>query len=147
MILLGKIGLTLVGTAVAGAGILCSEGMLEVNVVERQPESHHVFVIAPAMLIPIGVRFAPKEQMSKASAQVRPWLPTIRAALGTLRDCQDFTMVEVNQPGQHVRVAKTGGSVVIDVDDADETVHVSAPLRALSSAVEEIAEAAPAKNP
>jgi hypothetical protein len=95
MILLGKIGLALVGTAVAGAGILCSEGMVEVKVVERQPESHHVYVIAPAMLMPIGAHFAPKEQMAQASAQVRPWLPTIRAALGGLRDCDDFTLVEV----------------------------------------------------
>jgi hypothetical protein len=147
MILLGKIGLALVGTAVAGAGILCSEGMVEVKVVERQPESHHVYVIAPAMLMPIGAHFAPKEQMVQASAQVRPWLPTIRAALGGLRDCDDFTLVEMEQPGQHVRVAKTGGAIVVDVDEADETVHISAPLRALSSTVEEIAEAAPAAKP
>jgi hypothetical protein len=147
MILLGKIGLAFVGTAVAGAGILCSEGMIEVKVVERQPESHHVHVIAPAMLIPIGVHLAPKEQMAQASAEMRPWLPTIRAALGVLRDCEDITLVEVKAPGQNVRVAKAGGSVVVDVDDEAETVHVSTPLRAISSAVEEIAEAAPAKQP
>lgn len=147
MILLGKIGLALAGTAVAGIGILCSEGMIEVKVVQKQPESHHVYVIAPAMLIPIGVHFAPKDQIAQASAQVRPWLPTIRAALGGLRDCDDITLVEVNGPGQHVRVAKTGASVIVDADDEGDTVHVSMPLRAISSALEEIAESAPAANP
>ena len=46
MILFGKIALGIVGTAVAGVGVLCSEGMIEVKVVERQPEVHHVYVIA-----------------------------------------------------------------------------------------------------
>ena len=32
MILLGKVGLGIVGTALAGAGIICSEGMISVNV-------------------------------------------------------------------------------------------------------------------
>lgn len=147
MIVLGKIALALAGTAVAGLGVLCSEGMIEVNVVQKQPESRHVYVIAPAMLVPIGVHFAPKDQIAQASAQVRPWLPTIRATLGGLRDCGDITLVEVNGPGQHVRVSKTGGSVIVDADDKGDTVHVSMPLRAISSAMEEIAEAAPAANP
>ena len=147
MILLGKIGLALAGTAMAGMGILFSEGTIVVNVAEKQPESHHVYVIAPAMLIPIGVHFAPKQQIAQASAEMRPWLPTIRAALGHLRNCEDLTLVEVKGPGEHVRVTKSGGSVIVDVDDPGETVHVSAPLRAISSAIEEIAEAAPATQP
>ena len=60
MVLLGKVALGIVGTAVAGVGVLCSEGMIEVKVVERQPEVHHVYVIAPAMLVPIGMHFAPR---------------------------------------------------------------------------------------
>ena len=50
MILLGKVGIGIVGSALAGAGIICSEGMISVNVETRQPEKHHVFVVAPAML-------------------------------------------------------------------------------------------------
>ena len=39
MILLGKIALGLTGTMLAGVGLICSEGMIEVNVVEKQPEA------------------------------------------------------------------------------------------------------------
>jgi hypothetical protein len=144
MIVLGKIAVGLVGTAVAGAGLLCSEGMIQVKVVQRRPESHHIFVMAPALLVPIGMHFAPKENMAEASEEIQPWLPTIRAALSQLRECDDFSFVEVNSPGQHVRVAKSGGSLVVDVNNEDESVHVSAPIRAMSSAIEELAAVAPA---
>jgi hypothetical protein len=143
VILLGKIALGIVGTAVAGVGVLCSEGMIEVKVVERKPEVHHVYVIAPAMLVPIGMHFAPQRDLSHAAAQIRPWLPTIRAALDQLRESDDVTLVEVKEPGEHVRVAKEGGSIVVDVQDENETVHVSTPIRAISSTIEQLAASGP----
>ena len=143
MVLLGKVALGIVGTAVAGVGVLCSEGMIEVKVVERQPEVHHVYVIAPAMLVPIGMHFAPRRELSRAAAQIQPWMPTIRAALDQLRESDDLTLVEVKEPGEHVRVAKQGGSIIVDVEDRDDTVHVSAPLRAISNTVEQLAASAP----
>ena len=143
MILLGKIALGVVGTAVAGVGLLCSDGLIEVNVVERRPEVHHVFVIAPAMLVPIAMRFAPRRDLSRAAAEIKPWLPTIRAALEQLRDTDDVTLVEVREPGEHVRVTKEGGSIVVDVEDHDDTVHVSTPIRAISSTIEQLAAAGP----
>jgi len=144
MILLGKIALGIASTAVAGASLLCSEGMIQVKVVEKRPEGHHIRVMAPALLLPIGMHFAPKDGIREASAEIQPWLPTIRAALAQLRECDDFAFVEVNGPGRQVRVVKSGGSLVVDVNDEEESVHVSAPIRTLSSAVEELAAAAPA---
>jgi hypothetical protein len=143
VILFGKIALGIVGTAVAGVGVLCSEGMIEVKVVERQPEVHHVYVIAPAMLVPIGMHFAPQRDLSRVAAQIRPWMPTIRAALDQLRESDDVTLVEVKEPGEHVRVAKEGGSIVVDVQDENETVHVSTPIRAISSTIEQLAASGP----
>jgi hypothetical protein len=144
MLLLGKIALGFAGTAVAGVGLLCSEGMIQVNVIEKRPEGHHIHVMAPALPLPIGMHFAPKENIAEASAEIQPWLPAIRAALAQLRECDDFAFVEVKEPGQQVRVAKSGGSLVVDVNSEEESVHVSAPIRAMSSAVEELAAAAPA---
>jgi len=65
MILLGKVGMAIVGTALAGAGIICSEGLISVNVETRTPEKHHVFVVAPAMLVPIAMHFIPKEHLAE----------------------------------------------------------------------------------
>ena len=144
MILLGKIGIGIMGTALAGAGIICSEGMISVNVETRTPEKHHVFVVAPAMLAPIAMHFIPKEHLAEHAQEVQPWLPTIRAGLDALKESDDITFVEVNEQGQNVRVSKNSGSIVVDVDDNDETVHVSTPIRAMSSAIEELAAASPA---
>jgi hypothetical protein len=115
--------------------------MIVVNVVEKSPERHHIFVPAPAMLIPIGMHFAPKDKLAEASREIRPYLPTIRAAIEGLRESEDITFVEVKEPGQHVRVAKVGGSIVVDAEDEENTVHVSTPIRAISSAIEQLAAA------
>jgi hypothetical protein len=141
MMLLGKLALGFAGTALAGAGLLCSEGMVVVNVVEKSPERHHIFVPAPAMLIPIAMHFAPKEKLAEASREIRPYLPTIRAAVEGLRESEDITLVEVKEPGQHVRVSKSGGSIVVDVEDEENAVHVSTPIRAISTAIEQLAAA------
>lgn len=146
MILLGKITLGIAGTALAGAGLLCSEGLIQVNVIEKRPQGHHIRVMVPALLLPIGTHFAPKENLAEASREIQPWLPTIRAVLAQLRGCEDLAFVEVKQPGQHVWVGKAGGSIVVDVTSEEESVHVSAPIRALESVVEELAAAAPAND-
>jgi hypothetical protein len=146
MMLMGKIVLGFAGAAVAGVGVLCSEGMVEVNVVERQPQQHHVFVIAPALLVPIALHFVPKEKLGEASRELRPWLPTVRAAMHELRRTDDVTLVEVKESDQHVVVKKEGGSIVVDVEDGNDTVHVSTPIRAIESSFEEIAAGAPAQT-
>ena len=118
--------------------------MISVNVETRQPEKHHVFVVAPAMLVPITMHFIPKEHLAEHVHEIQPWLPTIRASLNALSESDDITFVEVKEPGHNVRVAKSGGSMVVDVNENDETVHVSTPIRAMSSAIEELAAASPA---
>jgi hypothetical protein len=141
MILLGKIALGMTGIVFAGAGVLSSEGFVQVKVVQKQADGHHINVIAPAVLGPIAAHFVPRQNLREASQQIRPWLPVIDTALDALREADDVVLVEVKDPGEHVRVAKEGGSIVVDVDDPGETVHVSAPLRAILGTVDQIAAA------
>jgi hypothetical protein len=139
MILLAKIALGMAGVAVAGVGALCSDGLVHVKVVEKQPGGAHINVIAPAIIAPIAMHFAPRRRLAEATRQVQPYMPVACAALEGLRDADDVVLVDVKGPGEHVRVAKWGGSIVVDVDDADDTVHISAPIRAVSSTVEQLA--------
>jgi hypothetical protein len=139
MILLGKVVLGMAGLGLAGASLLCSEGFVQVKVIEKEPQGHHINVIAPATLAPIAVRLAPRDDLAQAAWQIQPNLPVIRATLAGLRDTDDVVFVEVNERGEHVHVAKSGDSIVVDVDDVGETVHVSAPIRAISSTVEQLA--------
>jgi hypothetical protein len=146
MIVAAKVALVCAGTVVAGTTVLCSEGFLRVNVTERGRDPHHINVMAPAMLVPIAVHFAShfgsRQQIGDATEKIQPWVPTIRAALDELDNLDDMTLVEVNEPGDHARIEKVDSSMVIEVDDPDATVHVSAPILALSSSMRQIADAA-----
>jgi hypothetical protein len=139
MMLLGKIALGVGGMALASAGVLCSEGMVHVKVMEKQPQGVHINVIAPAMLAPIAVHLAPQRSLAEAARKIQPQLPVIRAALESLSDSEDIVLVEVTEPDQHVRVAKERGSIVVDVDDVDDTVHVATPIRAVSQTIDALA--------
>jgi hypothetical protein len=141
MILLAKIALGMAGAGLACAGVVCSEGIVYVQVIKKQPQGLHLHVIAPAMLAPIAVHLAPKPALANATREIRPYLPAIREVLDGLRHSDDIVFVEVKGPGEHVEVAKSGGSIVVDVDEPGETVHVSTPIRAISSTVDELAAA------
>ena len=141
MKLLGKILLGMAGVGLVGAALLCSEGIVYVKVIEKKPQGLHLHIIAPAMLAPIAVRFTPHRDLADATREIQPYMPAIRAALDGLRDSDDIVFVEVKEPGQHVEVAKSGGSIIVDVDDPGDTVHVSTPIRAMSSTVNQLAAA------
>jgi hypothetical protein len=139
MLVLGKIALGMAAATVGATGLLCSEGFVNVKVVGHGHDHEHVHVIAPAILAPIIVRVAPVAQLNHAADKLDPWLPTVRAALDGLDNAPDMTLVEVSDPDDFVQVTKSDGSVVVDVANRDQSVHVSAPLRAIGSTVEALA--------
>lgn len=141
MLLLGKLALGAGSVALLAGGILCSEGFVKVDVHETQPEAHHVYIVAPALLAPMAAHLVPKVKLQEASAQMRPWMPVIRAAIASLRDESDMTLVDITDQQQHVVVKKYGGNVVVDIVDEGNNVHVSVPLRAMENTIEVIASA------
>jgi hypothetical protein len=141
MILLAKLGIGVLGTAVVTGAALSSEGFIHVNVNEKAADGHHINLIVPAALVPVTLKFVPRQNLAEAAQNIRANMALIDAALPALEQCPDGVFVEVTEPGEHVRVAKVGSSIVIDVKDSDETVHVSVPLRAAESAIHEIAAA------
>jgi hypothetical protein len=141
MIFLAKLGVGVLGTALVGGAALSSEGFINVKVDEKEADGHHIHLIVPAALVPVGLRFVPRQNLAEAAQNLRDNMAIIYAALPALEQCPDSVFVEVTDPGEHVLVAKVGGSIVIDVNDADDVVHVSVPLRAAESAIHQIAAA------
>lgn len=141
MILLAKIGVGVLGTVVAAGAALSSEGFIAVRVQEKQANGTHLNLIVPAAIVPATLHFVPKDKLKDAGRDIRPYLPVIDAAIPALEDCPDGVLVEVRDPGEHVLIQKIGGSVVIDVNDHEDIVHVSVPLRAAQSSIHQIAEA------
>ena len=141
MIVLAKIGIGFMGAVLVGGAALSSEGFIHVKVDEKQANGHHMTLVVPAALIPVTLKFVPRHHLTEAAANLRSYMPIIDIAIPALEQCPDGVFVEVIDPGEHVLVAKSGGSIVIDVNDPGETVHVAVPLRAAESAIHEIAAA------
>jgi hypothetical protein len=140
MMLLAKIGTGLLGTALIAGGIVSSQGFVHVRVVEKKANGTHLRLVLPAMAVPIALRLVPSGHLEEAARNVRPWLPAINAAASGLADCPDVPLVEVTEPGQHVSVVKSGDSLVVDVNDRNDIVHVAVPLATVRSAAIIVAE-------
>lgn len=140
MILLAKIGVGMLGTALVAGAALSSEGFVHVKVHEKQANGTNFNLIVPAAMIPATLHFVPKERLQHGSGDLQKALPIIDAAIPALEDCPDGVLVEVTDPGEHVLITKSGGSLLVDVNDPGEEVHVSVPLRAAQSTIHVIAD-------
>ncbi len=135
------VGLTLLGlfaTVVLAVVVAYSAGTVDVSVREKKADGTRIHLFLPAMLITEGVRFVPADEISRAAADLRPWLPAIRAATKELARCPDATLVDVQNREEKVTIIKRGNSIVVDVDDAENTVHISLPLKVVAAMVDEL---------
>lgn len=135
-ILLGIFGIVLLMGLVA-----YSEGAVTVYVREKQPEGTRMWLPVPALLVEVGMRFAPPDKLREASTRIRPWLPAIEAASNELERCPDATLVEVKNATEHVLISKQADTLRIDVDDVNDSVHVSVPVEFVSSLARGLAAA------
>jgi hypothetical protein len=127
------------------SAFLFSMGLVRVEVNSKQPGGEHVHIIAPAVLLPVGAMFIPQRKIHAAAHDLQEWLPTVRAAATELLRCPDGPLVQVDSRNEHVKIAKVGDSLVIDVDDPGETVHATVPLRAAAYACNRLADEAQAE--
>ena len=141
MIFLAKIGVGVLGTVVIAGAALSSEGFIHVKVHEKQPNGTNVNVFVPAVLATTALHFVPNRDFARDSSELRECLPMIDAAIPALQNAPDGVLVEVEDAKDHVLVQKIGDSIVVDVIDPENVVHVSVPLRAAQGAIHQVAEA------
>jgi len=134
----------MVGTVAVAGVVVFSEGAISVRVLQKRHEGHHIRLVLPAMLVPLGMSFVPNAKLQQASEEVRPWLPTIEVATRELARCPDGVFVAVKGPHEQVSIAKRGGALQIDVDSEEETVHVSVPLGMMHRVVRRLEAIGPA---
>ncbi len=118
-------------------------GAVWIDVREKKPGGDHVRLVVPAIIAPVAAMMVPKAKLNEAPRELQEWLPTIEAATEELSRCPDSVFVQVDSPKEHVKIAKSGDHLVIDVDDPGETVHVSIPIRAVAYTARQLANSAP----
>lgn len=140
---LGSTAVLAVGGMIAVGAAVYQDGAIRISVDEKKPDGHHIHLIAPAAIVPVGMRFVPDNALKEASSQLQVWAPAIKIAAVELEKYRDFVLVEVEDESDHVKITKRGGSLVIDVNDAEDTVHVSFPIHSAISAIRRIEAATP----
>jgi len=143
--MLAKIALCTGGAILFAGAWVVHEGAIRVSVDEAGPrkDAAHVHLLLPAALAPMSVHLLPQNLLGDGLEQARPWLPVAEVACQQLAQYPDAELVEVRDGHEHVRVATHGGNFYIDVEDVDETVHVSFPLRTAWKVVRTLEESGP----
>ena len=121
----------LTGTLVV-AGIVADTGIIGVRVHEKKPDGTNLRLYVPAILVPAAMSIVPAHELDRAAMRAKEFLPAMRIAAEELERIQDGPLVEVHSPREHVSIVKSGGLLVVDVDDARNTVHVTLPLKMVS---------------
>jgi DNA-dependent RNA polymerase auxiliary subunit epsilon len=126
------------GMLVVGGVFVYNEGAVRVDVREKTPNVEHIYLVVPAVVLPVAARLVPRNKLKDVPRNIGPWLPTIKAASEELARCPDGPLVEVDSNREQVRIRKQGRSLFIDVDSEEETVHVSFPLQAAADTVSQL---------
>jgi hypothetical protein len=127
------------GVLMVGGVLVYNEGAVRVDVREKTGDRQHIHLIVPAVVLPVAAWLVPRDKLKDARHEIRPWLPTIKAASEELARCPDGPLVEVDSKREHVRIHKLGSSLFIAVDSDEETVLVSFPLEAAADTVSQLA--------
>lgn len=125
--------------SVCGAAIATSlggTGMIDVQVRERGGQNVSVHV--PVSVVLLALQFAPRCAFGDVPDEAFRYAGAARVLTDRLGELPDFTMVEVDGADEHVRVRKAGDRLVVDIDNTDETVHVSLPLRVVEKVAKKL---------
>jgi hypothetical protein len=131
------------GGVLLGGALIYDAGAVRINVQEKRPGGEKTRLVIPAAAVPIAMRFVPDEKLHEEAEKLHDWLPAIEIAARELGRQPDFTLVEVQNPAEHVRITKQANSLVINVESDRESVYVSFPLKLVKSVARRLESAAP----
>jgi hypothetical protein len=124
-------------TTLVIAATVINAGVAWVRVEEHGPGGARVYLPVPMALLEAGMAFGPLDELHQELAEVRhTYGPMLVAAAGAIADAPDFTLVEVQDRHDWVKIAKQDDRLDIRVDSRDATVHVSVPVEAVERTIE-----------
>ena len=143
MMLLAKAALGLGGTIVLAGTYAFRDGLIRVDVDEYRAGGSHVHMWLPAAMVPLTMHFVPKHHLCDAAQHAREVLPAIHALAKELKKLPDADLIEIIDGRDHTRFRTRSGNLQVDVDSADEHVHLRVPLIMLDDVVGQLEESAP----
>jgi hypothetical protein len=122
------------------ATVVFQTGILYVEVQEKKPDGHHLYIPVPVVLAHAAVACVPDKELREVRAELTPRKDLIVAACNAFSDCPDGAFVEYTNGNQeHVTVAKRGRYLTVDVNSRDEKVKVRVPIWSVRNLVTQLA--------
>lgn len=118
-----------------------SAGTVTVEVTEHRAGGSDVRIHIPGALAQACLWLVPDAALAEVDRDVRragPASDVIRALSRELKNCPDAVFVDVASVDETVRLAKKDRYLVVNVDSADETVHIRVPIAIVASAMTRI---------
>jgi hypothetical protein len=136
-----KIGAALAAIPVSLVAVVAGTGVVVVDVKEGGPSGHHFVVPVPLIVAQSAAAFVPGKARHVELGRAQEYLPMAEAGLRALAESPDAELVRVDEANQHVRIAKIGGNLEVDVTQAgrEDEVHVTVPLSMASAVLREAA--------
>ena len=99
------------------ATLLYQTGIFYVEVQEKKPDGHHLYIPVPVVLAHAVVACAPEKELEQVRAELGPHKDLVIAACDALSDCPDGAFVEYkNGDQEHVSIRKAGNYLLVDVN-------------------------------
>lgn len=146
MPVLGKAAAIMGCTVLGVAALAYSGGVVDVQVDEKRPNGQHIHLPLPALGAVAVVEMVPSRHFAHGTRDFEQFAPVIHAVAKELENCPDTVLVEVQDDHETVHIAKDGNYLVIDVDNRQEKVHVSFPIRMMATVLDVVANKAHRAN-
>jgi len=126
----------------AAAALVTSVFLMDwvvVDVRTPEPESMHIVVPFPLCIADIATEFIPREALEEAEIppEATAQKELVVAAVRSLLEAPDATLVRVDTDDAHVLITKQGDDLLVDVDADDAVVRCTVPIDGVVHALED----------
>ncbi|NNE43298.1 MAG: hypothetical protein HKN12_03745 [Gemmatimonadetes bacterium] len=132
VILFGIPALLILPVALIGSGVY-SNGMIDVEVVEKSGSGCSIGIHMPAMIVPVAMRLMPQVTVDDMCMGMDPEaqqaIAIAQEVAGELTRLPDGVFVEVMDREDFITIEKRNGKLLIFVDTPEERVNISVPVR------------------
>ena len=134
------VAMLMVGTVGMATATAFRHGNIRVQVTSQGEGGDNINLLVPATLAEAVVALAPVEMFRDEIPldELEPYLPAIRELGREIRELPDADYVQVDSRYETVRIEKRDGRFIIDVQDRDQTVHISVPATTVNRVVKKI---------
>lgn len=116
------------GTAAAAAYTWHHAGSVRFAMHDSRPDGVNLAVSLPGALVNAAIAFCPIPVDFRTDPRWQGMLPALHDVADRLASMPDAVIMDVNDHGDHVRITKTGGELVLRVLSPDERFEIAVPI-------------------